>query len=127
MGDLTPNFDRFEFACKGKNCCGHSAPISMVLVRALQQLRDDLCTLLGHDVLIYIHSGFRCLTHNREVGSSDDSQHPLGTAVDCHTDEILPEELAALAEGIPEFHGIGIYPWGCHFDVREGGPVTWSG
>ena len=35
MGDLSKNFNRSEFACKGKNCCGHSAAVHPDLVDAL--------------------------------------------------------------------------------------------
>ena len=40
MGDLSKNFNRSEFACKGTNCCGHSAAVHPELIDALQALRD---------------------------------------------------------------------------------------
>ena len=54
MGDLSKNFNRSEFACKGKNCCGHSAAVHPDLVDALQALRDRIGKPLS------ITSGFRC-------------------------------------------------------------------
>lgn len=124
MGDLTLNFSRHEFACRGMGCCGHSAPISMKLVNALQELRE----LVGQP--LKIESGFRCLTHNREVDSDDDSQHPLGLAADVRTPPgMSPDQLAVLAERVDEFArgGIGIYPTQhfIHVDVRPDGPARW--
>ena len=42
MGDLSRNFDRSEFACRGDNCCGHSSPIDPDLIAALQLLREPI-------------------------------------------------------------------------------------
>lgn len=116
MGDLSKNFSRWEFACKGENCCGHSAPISRELVDALQQLRD----LIGKP--LRVNSGFRCLTHNRAVGSRDTSQHCLGLAADIATPEgMTPLEFSDMAARIEAFQngGMFIYHWGLHLDIRD--------
>ena len=42
MGDLSKNFNRSEFACKGTNCCGHSAAVHPDLVDALAHQREHL-------------------------------------------------------------------------------------
>lgn len=117
--NLTPNFTRKEFRCKGNDCCGSSAPISMELVEALQQLRD----LLG--VPLKVKSGFRCLTYNRKIKSEDTSQHPLGNAADIQLPEGMSMEyFVEAAEMIPAFNegGIGRYPKKkfVHLDVRKG-------
>ncbi len=70
MGDLSKNFNRSEFACKGTNCCGHSAPVQPELVSALQALRDQL------NLPLSITSGFRCNRHNESVGGADRSFTP---------------------------------------------------
>lgn len=113
MEDLTKNFNRSEFACKGKNCCGGAAPVSLKLVQGLQALRDAIGRPLT------VNSGFRCLKHNGAVGGAKSSRHCLGTAADV----ALPKgfdamRLAALAQGLELFDGIGLYDTFVHFDVR---------
>ncbi len=121
---LTTNFKRSEFACKGENCCGHSCPISPVLVTYLQLLRNRI------DAPLTISSGFRCRTHNEKVGGSLDSLHTYGLAVDvmCPKGKTLQEFLET-AESIPPFRdgGIGVYtnPPRLHLDL--GPKRRWQG
>ena len=120
MGDLTPNFNRTEFACKGKNCCEHSAPINMRLVEALQILREQANAPLS------VNSGFRCVKHNKTVGGAKNSQHIYGTAADIALPQgYSPVQFAALADSLDQFDGIGIYDWGIHVDVR-GTKARWD-
>lgn len=72
MGNLTKNFDRKEFQCP---CCG-SDGVDLTLVEILQNIRDDLGYPLS------ISSGYRCLSHNHDVGGVDSSSHTRGLAVD---------------------------------------------
>ena len=59
MGDLSPNFSRYEFACR---CgCGFDKP-SDELVDHLQLMRDYL------NEGITITSGCRCPAHNKQFG-----------------------------------------------------------
>ena len=122
---LTTNFNRAEFACHGLGCCDHSAPVSIILVDALQQLRDAV------GVPLTITSGFRCLKYNRRIGSEDTSQHPRGQAADVAIPEgWTVDQLAEVAETIPEFAdgGIGRYYQKrfVHVDVRTDGPSRWT-
>jgi len=142
MGDLTANFDRYEFRCRGFHCCGHSAPIALEFVYGLQALRNLLCAELGIQVHIYVTSGFRCRTHDLEEArgrgatpeqlAARNSQHCLGTAADVIAPAAGPDLLAALAERIPPFArgGIGRYTGSrhdmVHLDVRTDGPVRWT-
>ena len=72
MGDLTTNFSRAEFTCP---CgCGFDT-INSSLVRMLQEIRDKVG-------MIEITSGFRCKTHNSEIGGVEKSAHMRGQAVD---------------------------------------------
>jgi uncharacterized protein YcbK (DUF882 family) len=122
MGDLSKNFDRSEFACRGDNCCGHSAPIDPDLIAALQLLRDRIARPLT------ITSGFRCNRHNAAVGGADNSLHTLGMAADVIPPENMsPEQMAVIAEEIDRFKngGIGIYPKWVHLDVRRTGKARW--
>lgn len=116
MGDLTKNFSRWEFACKGINCCGGSAPVDLALVEGLQELRDKLNTPIN------IISGFRCLTHNKRENGSRYSQHTLAKAVDIKIpDGIEIDKLIETIETIDVFRegGVGIYSTRIHLDVRK--------
>ena len=122
---LSEHFSRSEFACHGTNCCGGSAPIDAELIDALELLRALV------SVALYINCGFRCLTHNRTLGSQDDSQHPLGLAADVAVPEgFTVEQFAEMAEQVPAFAdgGIGRYPTRgfIHVDCRHDGPSRWT-
>ena len=109
--ELSPNFRRSEFACKGGFCCGHSAPISNDLIAALEAYRDSM----GGQPLT-INSGFRCLTHNRIIGSKDSSQHPRGTACDISGNGYNVGDMERKAMHF--FNKVIRYSWGIHVDVR---------
>lgn len=132
MDQLSKNFDRSEFACQGKNCCGHSAPISLDLVDALQELRDRvneynrLTRGFDADIPLVVTSGYRCNVHNRTIHGASCSLHTVGLAADVMcplgagkraalASEVPvffdAEKLAALALEVPLFFdgGIGLY------------------
>lgn len=124
MGDLSLNFSRSEFACKGEGCCGQSSPISLELIDSLELLREQI----GHPLIV--SSGFRCNNYNTKVGGAPSSQHTQGVAADI----ILPEGIAiadflTAAEKIRAFRhgGIGVYPNWLHLDTRQSGKVRWKG
>lgn len=108
---LSNNFYRDEFACRGNQCCGGSGPISLELIRRLEQYR----AVVGGPV--FINSGFRCLVHNRDIGSYDGSQHPRGTACDIYHSNRDIDEMYRLA--VPLFDFAKKYAWGIHVDVRD--------
>jgi len=114
MERLSAHFRRAEFACKGVDCCGGSAPINPDLIDALEELRIAIGP-------IHINSGFRCLVHNRspEVGSYDGSQHPRGNAADIASDGRSVYDMKAAAERAGLF--VIMYPWGLHVDIRDTG------
>lgn len=123
MGDLSRNFSRHEFACKGEHCCGHSAPVHPDLVAGLQELRDKVGGPLT------LSSGFRCNVHNAATpGAAPDSLHTLAMAADVLAPEgWTGQQLAAVAETVDVFRrgGIGIYANRVHVDVRATGPARW--
>lgn len=128
MPRLSKHFSAHEFACKGKFCCSNSAPISPQLIQALEDLRLLInAENEGDDLPIRIHSGFRCLTHNRQIQSSDYSQHPLGLAADISVTGLTQLQLAHYAKQIPKFAsgGIGLYTDFIHLDIRHNGPARW--
>ena len=121
MGDLTTNFSRHEFACRGNSCCGHSAPINMNLVQADEHYRALCCVHVGHDLPQSPSSAFRCLVHNRDCGSHDTSGHPRANANDFPTPEGMSLiDQVRMALKVPEFKAgkIGIYDWGVHVEVE---------
>jgi len=122
MGDLSEHFSTSELRCHGVSCCGGTASVSPVLLDSLEMFRE----LVGQPVSL--SCGFRCLTHNKTLGSKDTSQHPLGKAADIRKiEEIGIDEMARLAEKIPSVGGIGKYTWGIHIDVRSSNPTaTWD-
>lgn len=73
MGDLRPNFSRWEFTC---NHCGALRGPSDALLDVLQRMRD----LKGKKMTIV--SGYRCDEYNRRVAGVPMSEHLLGNAAD---------------------------------------------
>ena len=73
---LSEHFNSKEFRCK----CGksHTYKINSELVNKLEQLRSALnCSK------IVLTSGYRCSTHDKNVGGTGKGQHTLGNACDC--------------------------------------------
>ena len=119
MGDLSKNFSKREFVCR---CgCGRFN-LSPVLLDALQRFRDYL------GVPLHVNSGCRCEKHNAAEGGDKNSMHLYGKAADIWADDISAQDLARLAEVIPEFSngGIGRYATFIHVDVR-GRKARWRG
>lgn len=116
--NISDNFTSEEFACKGKNCCGHSAPISKSLVLALELLRAEVQSPLT------VNSGFRCRVHNKEIGGADKSKHCLGIASDIKTPKHLTDKqffdiCCNLKVGSHKlFGGVGLYEGRVHVDTR---------
>jgi len=112
MGDLTPHFDRSEFACK---CgCGFNQPHPELAARL-----EGARILLGVD--LHVTSGCRCLLQNNQVNGSRNSLHLLGKAVDlsCNTPPFRHTLLTvALQAG---FTRIGIGPTFLHLDIGTEG------
>lgn len=108
------NFTPHEVSCKH---CGELY-LDIPSMDALQHLRE------WWNKPIVINSGHRCISHNKNVGGVDDSQH-LALAFDCRCareDQIAFTELAKKCG----FNGIGLYPnrGFVHIDIREK-PATW--
>lgn len=117
-------FSAEEMMCHGAaqgdcNCGVESA--NMVDDRFLELL-DQLRENVGGP--LEVSCMYRCPAHNAAVGGVPNSQHALGTAADVQTPNYphcnTPEQLKWYAEQLP-FDGVGLYDWGVHVDVREGG------
>ena len=98
---LSDNFRVSEFACHGKGCCT-TVKIDEQLVKYVQMIRDHF----GKKVTVT--SGYRCPTHNKNIGSSTGSRHAKGMAADIVVKGVAPAEVAKYAESIG-IKGIGLY------------------
>ena len=97
------------FKCK---CCGELPPGGMD-----QRLVDVLNKIGLTDE--EINCGYRCPSHNAEVGGVSNSQHLFGIAADCDASKFGVDELAQKAEECGA-DGIGKYPSSnfVHVDTR---------
>lgn len=111
---LSKNFQRWEFACRGNPCCGRSAPISLLLVNLLQQLRTDL------GVPLTINRGFTCQIHNMKLGSKLTSEHCLGLAADVKIPNGLDvEEIKKMTLDWAQIGAFGMYDNHFHIAIRH--------
>lgn len=107
---LSPNFFRYEFACKCGNCSQDT--VDAELINILQAVRDEFGP-------VTISSGNRCPAHNAKIGGSPNSQHLFSKAADIVVKDANPVEVAEFIETlIPHHGGIGIYSSWVHVDVR---------
>ncbi len=97
---LSEHFNSSEFDCHCKLC--KETKIEPELVSRLERLRE----LIGKPIIIT--SGYRCLAHNREVGSKDTSFHVKGMAADIIVKGMHPGEVANYIKKVG-FGGVGIY------------------
>jgi uncharacterized protein YcbK (DUF882 family) len=122
-GRLSPHFTREEFAC---NHCGQ------LPCDPPQNLLDLLESVRTHfNAPTVVLSGYRCETHNTNVGGapktkkSKGSQHMQVTAADIAVKDVHPhvvhEYLAKLLKGKG---GLGKYSTFTHVDVRST-PARW--
>lgn len=122
---ITPHFNAKEFRCK----CGkvHEFGISNELVDKLEKLYAALnCSK------IIVTSGYRCPTHDKNVGGSGTGQHTLGNAADicCYGQDGQPISSKIVCQkaqdigftGIANITAAYIYT---HVDVRPNG--KWYG
>lgn len=98
---LTKNFAVNEFSCHGSGCCS-TVLIDDALATYLQKIRDHF----GKPVTI--NSGYRCATHNKNIGGATGSYHTKGMAADIAVKDVAPAEVAKYAESIG-IKGIGLY------------------
>jgi hypothetical protein len=115
---ISENFTYAEFAC---NHCGKlpDGGMDMALIDALEAIRAH------YGAPITINSGYRCPTHNANVGGATNSQHLYGTAADIVVAGISPAKVYADLDPVWQ-GGLGKYSTFTHCDVREGN-ARWSG
>ena len=113
-----------DFICKCDDpACTHKHydPLTHPRTHALLRRVGDL--LRDYELGFKISSGFRCPTHNLEVGGAPDSGHVHRCALDIRTDG-PPYELALLAEAQGWYSGLLVYPWGIHLDIHPNDRVV---
>ena len=110
---LSANFYRREFACRGKKCCGNSYPVMPELVIVLQAIRDEF------GLPLFVSRGYSCNIHNEKLGGNPFSWHTVGGGADClllknaslHT-------MYQFCKTIPELGAFGLYDDHFHVDIR---------
>ena len=108
-GNVTTNLTIEEFHCKCGKCSAtvHDESLSF----GLQKIRTH------YGLPLIITSGYRCPTHNANVGGASQSYHTKGMAADFYVAGVECSEVAAYAESIG-FCGIGLYDGYVHVDTR---------
>ena len=105
----TIHFKESEFACKH---CGE-VKVSSELLAVLELVRYH------YNSPVIVTSGYRCETHNKNVGGAPKSKHVEGIAADIKVKGFEPDEVYHfLCETFPESYGIGLYDNWVHLDVR---------
>ena len=107
MGNLSPNFDSWEFECP---CCKRVVT-KQKLIDKLEAIREKIGNLP-----IYISSGYRCKKYNASIGGYPSSPHITGEAVDIKVKGKYPVNIALEAEKVAGIR-IGIYPNHTHIDI----------
>ena len=112
---LSKNVKVSELACHGNGCCS-TVLVDEQLVDYIQKIRDHF----GKPITIT--SGYRCPTHNRNVGGATGSRHGKGQAADIVVQGVAPAQVAKYAES-SGIKGIGLYETAAdghfvHIDTR---------
>ena len=96
MAKDTANFNVSEFACKH---CGKNN-INQSVIDLCQKIRDAL------GVPVRVNSGYRCPTHNSNVGGVKNSNHVYGRAAD------LSSSVSAIEmfDTVKKLHAAGSLP-----------------
>ena len=115
---LTKNFRLSEFECKC-DCTMDDEVLSNIkeLAANLQVLRDFVKRP------IKLTNAYRCLSHNRSIGSKDTSQHVKGKAADIKIEGMTPEEVYKTIQILIAVEAMkegGLSPYGTftHYDTR---------
>ena len=116
---LSKNLMAHEVVCQGKGCCSESI-ISKRMVDTYQDIRDEYGEAI--EIATAGGSGYRCETHNREVGGASGSLHKLGCAFDMHCRD--KTKLLRIVERQVTDGEIGVYDTFIHGGVWNRGYVN---
>lgn len=116
---LSKNLWAHEVACQGVGCCTESI-ISKRMVDTYQEIRDEYGDAI--EIATAGGSGYRCDTHNREVGGASGSLHMFGCAFDMHCRD--KSKLLGIVERKITDGEIGVYSTFIHGGVWNRGYVN---
>lgn len=116
---LSKNLWAHEVMCQGVGCCQESI-ISKRMVDTYQDIRDEYGDAI--EIATAGGSGYRCDTHNREVGGAAGSLHKLGCAFDMHCRD--KSKLLGIVERKITDGEIGVYSTFIHGGVWNRGFVN---
>jgi len=102
--DTITHFKLQEFRCRH---CG-KLKLNIDLLLKLEELRKQTGALI-------INSGYRCPTHNKNVGGITNSEHLKGNAADLNATNMHPRDVYNIADKM--FNGVGKYNTFTHVDV----------
>ena len=123
------HFRKEEFKCKcgGKYCNGYpSNGIDQNLLVLLEKIRAEvnrLYPLKGKERGVNINSGYRCPTHNKNVGGSTNSQHKQNPckAADIYVNRVTSKQLGEICDRLNLNGGVGLGGKNIvHVDTRPG-------
>lgn len=107
----TAHFNEVEFKCRCGGC--ESIKPSSELLAVLELVR------LRFRAPVVITSGYRCPTHNKNVGGSPASRHMKGDAADIHVKGVPPKVVTQFVlETFPNSYGIAEGKSFTHIDTR---------
>ena len=116
---LSQNLMAHEVHCQGVGCCTESV-ISKRMVETYQAIRDEYGEAI--EIATAGGSGYRCETHNREVGGASGSLHKIGCAFDMHCRD--KAKLLRIVERHITDGEIGVYATFIHVGVWNRGYVN---
>ncbi|MGE4170429.1 MAG: D-Ala-D-Ala carboxypeptidase family metallohydrolase [Candidatus Margulisiibacteriota bacterium] len=111
---ISDHFSKRDFTCKC-GTCNESFKLGLGLVGGLELLRDKAQNRIN------IIKGYSCSDAAEKEGTIKRNYHILGVAADITIDNLSLIETFKLAEGVPEFMGIGLDFSGnhVHVDIRK--------
>jgi len=104
--DQITHFKINEFKCRH---CG-KVKLNINLLLKLEELRKQTGALI-------INSGYRCPTHNKNVGGITNSEHLKGNAADVNALNMKPDKVHSIADKVFSAGGVGKYKTFTHIDV----------
>ena len=117
---LSQHFSKAEFAC---NHCGKLHPSGTMPPLELLDILEGVREHFG--VPVVVNSGYRCPTHNANVGGATASRHMVGDASDIMVSGVNPHDVHAyLDKVVGSKGGVGKYTNFTHVDTR-GSKARW--
>lgn len=113
-GYVSPHFRQSEFAC---NHCGEIHPTNPTPPAVVLDWLEDIRAHFGGPV--NVNSGYRCPTHNKNVGGAPNSYHVQGQAVDFWLPHVSPSVIHEyVVKLVGDAGGVGKYDTFTHIDNR---------